>query len=367
MSLLSLGPILLAVAPLDSPPPALTRIPAWETDFSIGTSAGWKDNLLLTADHHLSSPFLRTTAEASWWRLAANQAPVALYTSFESDLHTASKIVPRETTGLAFLDAKSTPGPHGLQALFRLSYFYQNQVIDASADPTLQQPTVIEGHTTTAEFGLEQPLANPFIASLRFSGQRQILSAPLDPAWEAGPLASLAWTPSKTTEFTLTGQLHRRWFDTKTTTDRSGYPSDPPTTLSLNVASLSLEARQTWGRQQQWRAVVKAGFEHSVDNGAGYHNNDRPLLSAELRWRPKGWEYQAQVRFSDWTYPIQTSDPTSTTLRHRSTLRFRTQVSRSLGSHWRWHAEIERDQSAGNTTGDPYTAHVISSGFLLSF
>lgn len=348
--------------------PALPELPTlspWGTVFTLQSSAGYKDNVSLSAVRPSGSAFLRNQAEAIAWRLPMDGLEFNAFLSGEDTRFLASNVVDKEQNALAHAQLKKAWDEHWTTSLAG-QYIYQNQVVDLST--SLATPTVlaVESHTYSTRFAVRRRFAGRWWWELEPTLTRQDFSSPLDDYWEGGPKLSLGREYGHRSEVAVSYELNHRPYDHREQFTRTA-AAIPGSELAFTQHRAQLVWKHHWDAQRHWRTTTKLGHESSCDNGPGYYDFRKWQVSQQVRWSAAPWEASLTGRFADYTYPHQPIGPGNPRPIERTDFNLNLHVERALTKRLKWFLDYDFERSLANQPATGYAVNLVHSGLGVEF
>lgn len=356
----------LLVAELEAEIAALSAL-SWTASASVATSAGWRDNILLSTFAPLRRGFGRAELEAilfrpprrRWEFVSFLNGDVLRYFSPPPDtageqqwsLHAECRWLPADPLRLAV----------------RAVGYWQDTVIDQSESEAVRfvAPTRVQGGFVTVSPRFTLPggwRVEPGVQVKRndyrgYSGDYDEPKAAVRLEWQsAGALA-----------FSAAGsELHRR-FDRRMRYTAGGRPL-PGTLLRFRQREGEASARATWGRDHAWTSTLTAAWLDNADTASGYFDYVQRRLALELEWRRDPWRAVAWAEGGHTRYRTQTvgagiAPAARVADDYESVLR----LERTLGENWNLFAEHRWERSRSNLSGLGYRANTLLAGIRRSF
>ncbi|MEN9574866.1 MAG: hypothetical protein RL514_2721 [Verrucomicrobiota bacterium] len=203
--------------------PTLSDLPTlslWDTVCTLRSSAGYKDNVALSATRPSGSALLRNQAEVIVFRLPVEGLEFNAFVSGEDTRYLASNVVDVEQNALAHAQLKQTWSELWSGSLAG-QYFYRNQVVDLST--SIGTPTVlaVESHTYSARLALRRRFAERWWWELEPTLTRQDFNSPLDDYWEGGPKFAVGREYGRKSELAVSCELNHRPYDHREQVNRA--------------------------------------------------------------------------------------------------------------------------------------------------
>lgn len=345
--------------------PDLPELSPWDTVFTLQSSAGWKDNVTLSALRRESSPLLRNLAELIVFRVPVDGLEFNAYIAAEDTRYLARTVVDKEQHLLAHAQLKRAWSAEWSTSLTG-QYLYQNQVLDLST--SLATPTVlaVESHLYAARVGVRRKFAERWWVELEPSLARQDFNSPLDDYWEGGPKLSLGRTFGRGSELTLSYELNHRQHDRREQLDRAGVAL-PGSELVFTQQRAQLTWKHDWDAARQWRTTTRLGYDRSHDNGPGFFDFRAWRASQQVRWAAAPWEVSVTGRFAAFHYPYQSVGPGDPRALARTTYAFNLHAERALTKRVKWFADYDFERLLSNQAATGYLVGVAHSGFAVEF
>ena len=341
------------------------KISLWNYSTALRGGLGYKDNVLLSHTNAQGSAFWMSSAELMVFRLPTHGWQFTFFADATDTRYFNAPTVDNEQVALAVAQLSKDFG-RGWKSTLALTYMFQNQVFDNSANYTNQASVgLVLGHTLTPRWAVRKDFG-PFWVEGELSGTRQWLAAPLDSYWQLGPRAALGYGRGRGSELTLAYQHAGLDYDSRTQVSETGEPI-PDTSLSLNTHLVELAFTCFYDQKRHWQNIASAGFESSLDNGSGYYNYAGYRFAERVRYRDEKWELTAQARVAYYDYAEQTVSATDPALRQKTMLNLMLRAERKLTMHLLAFASYNWDRSLSNLEFDDYQASTVIGGLALTF
>lgn len=345
--------------------PELPAFSPWDTVFTFQSSAGWKDNVSLSALRRESSPLLRQLAEVIVFRVPVDGLEFNAYVSAEDTRYLARTVVDKEQHLLAHAQLKRAWNADWSTSLTG-QYLYQNQVVDLST--SLATPTVlaVESHLYAARLGVRRRFAERWWAEVEPSLARQDFNSPLDDYWEGGPKLTVGTVPGRGAELTFSYELNHRVHDRREQLDRTG-AALPGSELVFTQHRAQVAWKQDWDAARQWRTTTRLGHDYSQDNGPGYFDFRAWRVSQQVRWMAAPWELSVTGRFATFDYPFQPVGPADPRSLERTSYAFNFRAERAVTKRVKWFVDYDLERLLSNQAATGYLVNLFHSGFIVEF
>lgn len=361
---------LAAAQPAPLPPefsvPSLPTLSPWDTVFTFQSSAGYKDNVAMSATRPSGSPFVRNQADAIVSRLPVDGLEFNAFLSGEDTRYLASKVVDLEQNALAYAQLKKTWSELWSAGLAG-QYIYLNQFMDLD-DVNLARPGVLaaESHAYAARFSLRRSFADQWWWELEPGLARQDFSGPLDDYWERGAKVSLGRAYGNKSEMVLSHEVIHLPFDQGEQATRAG-AAIPGSALAFTRHRAQLVWKHHWDELRHWRTTTKLGYDASHDNGPGYYDYRKWQLSQQARWAAAPWEASLTGRFVNYDFPHQPVAPGDPRSLERTDFNLSFHVERRLTKRVKWFLDYDFERSLANQPATGYTVNLVHSGLSVEF
>ncbi|MEQ2010376.1 MAG: hypothetical protein ABMA26_26620 [Limisphaerales bacterium] len=368
LALLLFVPLLTAQPAPPSPDlsiPGLPTLSLWDAVLTLQSSAGYKDNVALSATRPSGSAFVRNQAEAIVFRLPMDGLEFNAFLSGEDTRFLASDVVDKEQNALAYAQLKKTWSEAWSTSLAG-QYIYQNQVVDLST--SLATPTVlaVESHTYAARFAVRRKFAERWWWELEPSLTRQDFNSPLDDYWEGGPKFFVGREFGRKSEVSVSYELSHRPYDHREQFNRAA-AAIPGSELAFTQHRAQFVWKHHWDEARRWRTTAKLGYESSYDNGPGYYDFRKWQVSQQIRWAAAPWEVSLSGRFADYNYPRQPVAIGDSRAIVRTDFNLNLHVERALTKRVKWFLDCDWERSQANQPATGYAVNLVHSGLSVEF
>lgn len=345
--------------------PVLPAISLWDTVFTFQSSAGYKDNVALSAIRPSGSGFVRNQAEAMVFRLPTDGLEFNAFLSGEDTRFLASDVVDKEQGALAYAQLKHSASELWVTSLSG-QYIYQDQVVDLTT--SLATPTVlaVQSHTYATRFALRRNFAERWWWELEPTLSRQDFNSPLDDYWEGGSRFGIGRVYGDRSEISVSFELSHRPYDHREQLTSAG-AAIAGTGLAFTQQRVQLAWKHHWGAQRQWRTATKLGYESSDDNGSGYYDFRKWQASQQLRWTAAPWAVSLAGRLAHFHYPRQQVGPGDSRAIERVDFSLNLHAERALAKRVKWFLEFDFDRSLANQPTSGYAVKLFHSGLSIEF
>jgi hypothetical protein len=350
------------LAALEAAIAALT-LPAWQVDTTLRASAGWRDNVLLSAVAPESRAFARSEVEGLVWRPARGAWE---HLAFLNGTLTRYADPPPDVSGEQewFLHGETRWQPH---PRFRLSAsalgFYQDQVLDLSATEAERFVARIRlrGLLAGSEARLRLPAG--FTVAAFGQAQRADYRDFAEDYDEGRGGLRASWSRGETVTLSATALARRRSYAERVTYTASGRPL-AGTRLHFSQKEGELKAE---GRRGPWSVTGTARREESRDEASGFFDTTEEGFRIDAGWESDPWRVSLDAGYERTRYPVQTVgigfEPE---LRQQRDHEARLRIERTLGEHWTLYGDAHWERSRTNLENASYTAKTFVLGVAWS-
>jgi hypothetical protein len=345
--------------------PELPKVSLWDSVFTFQSSAGYKDNVALSAIRPSGSAFVRNQAEAIVFRMPVDGLEFNAFLTGEDTRFLKSDVVDKEQGALAYAQVKHSANELWVTSLSG-QYIYQDQVVDLTT--SLATPTVlaVQSHTYAARFAVRRKFAERWWWEVEPTFSRQDFNSPLDDYWEGGPRFSIGRFYGDRSELSASFELNYRPYDHREQFTSAG-AAIAGTELAFTQQRVQLAWKHRWGAQLQWDSTTKLGYESSHDNGSGYYDFRKWQASQQLRWNAAPWAVSLAGRLSHFHYPRQAIGPADTRAIERMDFSLNLHTERALSKRVKWILDFDFDRSLANQPANGYSVKLFHSGVSIEF
>ena len=334
----------------------------WTSDFR--GSLGYKDNVLLSANAPVDSPFWASELELFLFRIPVDGAQVTVLLSGEDIRFFNSQAPDKEQTVIALASVKQDFARYWKAGL-TLQYIYQDQVFDASTTEFGLSSVKAQIQSFSVRPSLRRDLGSQQYAELEAGLERHNFNGPLDDFWEGGPKLTLGQEYGPNSKISLSYEL-RRW-DYENRPNRTATGAAAPGSLSFIRHDWDLTWQQPWDRSRRWRTTTKLGFSRNTDSGVGYFDYNRYRVSEQLRYVADPWEAKLLFRFEHYAYPVQAATELDPTKRTKDGIGISFWAERKFTKALRAFAQFEYDLSLSNRPEEEYAVNTVRIGVDWTF
>lgn len=327
--------------------------------------SGYKDNVLLGNQNQIASPFVAGGLDLMWIRLPIDSWEALFLFSGDYTRYVSEQQVDKEANVLAEAQAKKSLGD-GWKIGLSAEYVYFNQVFDNSIVSTQFVALPVEGHGLTLRPSVLKNLGRGYRLELELPATRQWFGQFIDNYWEVGPKLSFGREYGRKSDISVSYEFDDRIHDTREARDSAGNLIAGKG-LQFWQHELSSSWRQQWGNSNHWRTVTRLSLQFNQDNGDGYYEFLRPLVSEQIRYRAPSWELRAEARLSYYGYAYQRIGDLTSPLRHKSYIRWNVRGEKSLTKNLKLFAQYEYETAISNIKIDEYDVNTISGGVEWEF
>lgn len=294
-----------AAAAEEVDPNLVEPLRSWELTGNLRTSAGFKENVLLSAVRSEDSAFARAEAEVFWWRPPTERFEALAFANAALTRFFDSAENPREWQAFAHAEARWFASP-AFQATGVVEGYHLDQVFDLSASHAEQLTTQLAVTGALTSVALRWNLRPTTWLELKPTAQRdRYRDGSDDNTQQIGRLTlGRSWLEGRL-ELSLAGQLLRRNYDHRLRYTIGGRP--------VTGADLDFEQRDgeatlaiVWDKARRWSTTTAALFGTNEDNGSGYFDYRRRSLRHEIAWKNDAWRVRLTGRAARYDYDVQT-------------------------------------------------------------
>jgi hypothetical protein len=340
----------------------------WDNTYNVRFWSGYKDNVLLGKKFIESSPFVGGGVDLMFFRMPQDGTEFYAFATADYSQFLSAREVDQEAIAIAQARLKREFGEKW-SAAATLQYFYYDQVFDVSAlDRELVEFSTLQlqAHNFGFRPSIRRDFERPYWLELELGADRQIFAEVLDDYWQAGPKLTLGRKYGHRSEISLSYEMRKRLYDTRSARDRRGLVI-PGTSLELDQHEILVTLRHFWDAERRWRTLTRVGVERNSDNGPGYYDYFRYRFSQQLRYRKNDWEIQGELRVSLYDYDHQTVSLADLSRRWKTNVGFGLRGEKTIYKTVKSFLRYEHEQSISNLFSDEYAGNTVMAGFDWQF
>lgn len=354
----------LGVEPEPAPAAPVAAEPVvspWQWYPALEAGFGYTDNALL-AQRPLDSNLVRGSASLFVTRMD-DLSELQFYALAEGTRY-GQEEVPDET--LALLDLRALYYGSLFGCLAEGSYSYSQSIFDASLTADIPVGALVRGQSLAGAGGVLLLLPGEVLLEVLLGGQR-VTYAQVDEDYEAlsGELR-FQRTWGKWLQASLEFEAERRAFD-----DRPARQPDRQVlagqTLRLDVYALGADITWYIDTARRWSLRWEAELTRTEDERGGYDRSWTYENALMLRYRPRPWEFFAQVSHRQRTYDDRQLSATTAVAEEQETLVWKLGIERALGQDWELALQASYEDYESNQDGDSYQARSLISRLTRNF
>jgi hypothetical protein len=336
----------------------------WDQSITVRSWSGYKDNVLLGNVNVEESPLLGAGLDLMLLRLSTSGTEFYFFVSGDFIYYPDAEQAENEKTLIAQARLKKPLGA-GWEIGTAMDYLFFDQVFDASTlDRELASVRAL-GHSVGVRPFIRKNFGRKNWFETELVLTRQQFKDLLDDYWEIGPIFTLGREFGYKSSVALSYQFFKRVSDTRSPRDLDGRLLEG--TLEDHRHEVTLAWRQHWDEKRRWRTTTKIGFERNFDNGTGYYDFLRPILSEQIRFRAGTWELRAEAKLSHYDYDLQRVSDTDPSLRAKTNLNLEFRVEKELIRNLKIFAAYEHERSISNLATDEYKVNTSFGGIEFEF
>jgi hypothetical protein len=332
----------------------------WINSYEPRLFAGYKDNVLLSDQNIVASPFVGAGLDLTFFRLPISGWEFMFLSSAEYYRYLSAGTVHQEATAIAQGQVHRELG-HGWKVGLTAEYLYFNQVFDSSAFQELISSVPVQGHSFTVRPTMTKDFGQGYRAELEIPATRQLFDQFIDNYWEVGPKLIVGREYGNKSDIAISYQFRDRLHDSWQARDVNGNV-EPGRGLQFYLQELAATWRHYWDADRHWRTVTKLSVERNDDNGGEYYAYLRPLFSEQLRYDAKTWQVSLEGRVAHYAYDHERIGDPGTDIRARSYFRISLRGERHLTKALKAFAQYEFERTISNLDIDRYTVNTIYGG-----
>ncbi len=272
---------------------------------SVEAGLGYRDNVLLSSVNRDGHAFLHTGADFFFWSAPhPNERETSLFLFATNRTFLGGSASDERTAALnARITLEAAPD---WNVILPLDLMLFDQVTDISTREVQFDALRVRGGRIGFQPGLVFQATESSTVHGRGIGRYSFFRSPLDNHRELG--AGLTWKHdhdlSTDLELDLT-LIHRRYAG-REALEANGEPI-PGRRLEFVIPKAEASVSRSWDPEQRWRSKTSIGIEANHDNGGGYFDFIRPLVTQRISYQKAAWRGELFARASRYNYRERTA------------------------------------------------------------
>lgn len=337
------------------------------TTVSVGLrgSAGFKDNVLLTENARIESPFLRAEADVLVWRPPAALTDVYwALTGSETHYLDAPGDARHERVWMTQGELRYAIGTY-FKAGFTIQGYHQDQVLDLSTSEAATLRARFKVFGVTAGPNLRWEIRAPWWFEASAAWKLEAYEGADADFDEPGTQLRIGRKVGRRHDVSVAWLWRERGYRDRNSYTVGGRPL-PGTSLSTRWNQGELRFVSKWS--PAWSSTLKFAADKLQDSASGYFDYDHWRADLDVAWRRDPWKVRFTAMRGAYEYRIQIAgtgfDPPSREIRQsRGVLA----AERSLGAKLSVFAEAELERDATNEEGGSYRLNTVLAGLAYDF
>ena len=343
--------------------PSKEPIAIWVPEVRVSLDGGYRQNVLRSSVAPEETAFVHSTAEFSFLRLSESGSEFNLFTLVEDWRYPDCASVGYEQLASATAQGLWPVGEKQTLSA-EVQYFYQHQVLDLSETDTDLRRLLVKGHSLYARPKWRFSFDPQWAIQVEATAMRQIYAGnEVDDYWEPAGRVSLMHNYGNRSEASGYLQIGNRIFDTWEKYQLSGN-AITNSHLQYWRPEFGGQIRHFWDKDRHWRTLTRVSYMWNRDNGTGYFDFGRLLVSQQVRWRTARWEIRGGARIGWYLYDTQF---VAGEKRSRSYVIADLRIERRLGKHFFGFLAGEVEWDFSNDPIDEYEDSWMGVGLGLDF
>jgi hypothetical protein len=271
---------------------------------SIESSIGYKDNLVLSADHAEESGFARGRVEVLVMRTPTGPLEMSFFGQAEGTRFFSGETIEDERKVWLHAETAYRVGSRWKITLPATGY-YDAGVFDESAT---------DAERIVAELKVKGAMLNPTVRwdflptwwlEAQAGGERKRFDDGSNDGDVGGQEFRLGWRRDGRLDLRLKGARRWRSYESRSQFNAAGRELFG-TELKIDERDLELRADIGWDRAGHWRTSSRVGLLHYRDNGSGYFNHRDLRTAHELEWKKGAWLVRWEAAAKRIEFGVQT-------------------------------------------------------------
>lgn len=332
----------------------------WLGSGGIFSSAGFRDNVLLSHAGEERSGFLRAGFDATAMRVPGPRVDFDATLSAKGTRYFSAKTLDHEEEVIAL-----STWSYRLSEACKFSlngagtYFHMiNDVSDSTAQKVLNEIKVLG---VSVGPRVRWTWRDRYWLETRGSVGRDTFHGGYQNRRSGEGTVQAGWRPGKRFELSIAGFALRRDYDTREQPSVSGREL-AGTLLGVRENGGEVRVKATLDRAAHWTSDTRASVGRFSDNGSGYLDYRDQRIAHELEWTGGDWLVQQETSARRIEYGVQTIGfGIAPPPRVRDSYLARLRVERKLGPRWTVYAEYSWERNRSN---DEIASYAMNEGLL---
>lgn len=343
-------------------PPAvvLPVVSQWTMSSTVEASAGYKDNLLLSAAGEERSPFLRGSASFLLLRATTGRLDYSLFTQVDATRYLAGEAVRHDAR--AWLQTElGYRWSERFKVALPVTAYHSDQVFDVSDTEVERLVAALKVNGASVAPLARWTLPASAWVEAQATGERKSFEDGSNSGGVGEGALRLGWKPLSRLELRLGGTRRWRGFDRRAMYTAAGREL-AGTRLRISEREWEGRADVGWDAAARWRSLVRAGRLTYRDNGSGYFSFHQSRLTHELEWRNGPWLCRLVAEAKRVEFDVQTVGfGLAPPPRVKDDFLGEIRVERGLGRKWTLLAGATWERARSN---DAVASYVVNEGLL---
>lgn len=338
----------------------------WLQQLALGTSGGWRDNVLLTERATYASAYLLTSLDWSVFVLPTDgrwSAYAVVQGEHEHFLEHRDTLADQYfVIGLLGFDYRVNPA---WKTGLRVETVASDQVLGIAVSDFQTDAFQIAGlrHGITAN--IEWRPRERWRVSLAPTATRETYDLDGEDYTEAGGGITLHYEPGRT-KLALSTSLARRDYDERLVRTEFGFP-DYGSELDWTIHETAFTARHAFDADEIWQARLRVSHRRIRDGEWGYDDHDRWAVAPALAYASERWDAELSAGWAHTDYPVQPVSLNDLTRREYRSRHVSLRVARKLTVAWSVVGLLRHEEVRANRPGDAYRATRMELGLSWLF
>ena len=332
----------------------------WSSKATVGTSYGYKDNLLLSHADAERSSFARGSLEYSLVRIPAARFDFSSAAQLEGTHYFSGETVEDEARVFLLSEAGFRPR-ESLKFALPIAGYYWDQVFDQSETELERLVSELKVAGISIGPSLRWWMRPTWWAEVQGVFERKRYDDGANDGDVGEGNASIGWTPHERFEVSLTASRRWRDFDSRTQYNSAGR-AILDTQLKIAEREAAARVEYAWDAARRWESVLRASFRDYADNGPGFFNFKERRIDHELEWTGEKWAAQLSGAAARIDYGVQKIGlGIAPPPRVRDEFSARLRLERKFGERWLGFAEYSWERNRSN---DVIASYTVNEGLL---
>jgi hypothetical protein len=336
----------------------------WDYSATVRGALGFKDNILLSKFQQEESAFWQTGADFLLFRLGENGSSLNFSISGNDRRYFSAPGVRKEQDA-SLLFGWNQPLNAKFETGVDFTYFYLDQVMDASVDEFLITSLQVKTHVLSLEPYVLYHFSDGWFVRFAPQVERDFVDV-LDDYTEWGPQIMAGKKYGHKSRATLSYSYHLRYYDTREQI-MLDYSTLPGSSLVYDQHEIEARVMHNWDEGRHWRSKLRVSYERNEDNGFGFFDYDKIRFGTGFGYYGDTWSVVGDGKILHYNYDEQQVAGPGSDKWQRWNYLLGLRLEKNVTSNLKLFLESEHEWSVSNDPFTEYQVNTVMSGVDWTF